>query len=89
MQFKVIKIIDGDTFEVLPMWKWNGHEGNIVRPTGYNAPEWGQLGFHVAKQKLENLILSKHVELRNPIKLTFKRLLCDVYYEGRNLASYF
>lgn len=71
------------------MWKWNGQEGNIVRPTGYDTPEFGQTGFYEAKQKLTNLILGKQVDLRNPVKLTYERLLCDVYYEGKNLASYF
>ena len=89
MTHKVTKIIDGDTFEVSPGWTWNGHEGNVVRPRGYDAPERGQLGYQEAKDKLTSLILHKEVELENPIGLTYDRLLCDVYYEGKSLAEYF
>lgn len=89
MSFKVTKIIDGDTFEVSPNWKWDGQEGNVVRPRGYDAPELGHLGYQVAKDRLVNLILNKEVELKNPVKLTYDRLLCDVYYQGRKLAEYF
>ena len=89
MSFKVIKVIDGDTFEVSPKWEWNNQEGNIVRANGYDAPEQGQPGYQAAKDKLTSLILGKEVELKNPIKITYGRLLCDVYYQGKNLAEYF
>ena len=89
MNFKVIEIIDGDTFKVAPYWKWNNKRGNIVRPTGYNTPEEGRLGYQSAKEKLKRLILGNYVELKNAIKVTYDRLLCDVYYNGRNLAEYF
>lgn len=89
MKHKVTRIIDGDTFEVLPNWEFEGQTGNVVRPLGYNTPEWGELGYQEAKDKLTGLILGKEVELENPIKLTYRRLLCDVYYQGRNLAGYF
>lgn len=89
MSFKVVKVIDGDTFEVSPNWKWNNQGGNIVRANGYNAPEQGQPGYQVAKDKLTRLILGKEVELKNPIKITYGRLLCDIYYQGKNLANYF
>jgi len=88
MSFKVIKIIDGDTFEVSPKWKWNNQEGNIVRANGYDTPEEGQPGYQAAKDKLTRLILGKEVELKNPIKITYGRLLCDVYYQGKNLVDY-
>jgi len=87
--FKVIRIIDGDTFEVSPNWQWENQEGNIVRPRGYDTPEEGQPGYKIAKDKLTKLILNKEVELKNPVKLTYSRLLCDVYYQGKRLAEYF
>jgi len=37
--FTVTAIIDGDTFEVTPRWKWNEDTGTRVRPTGYDATE--------------------------------------------------
>lgn len=89
MSFTVTDVIDGDTFEVSPKWKWNNESGNIVRPTGYNTPEEGEQGYEAAKDKLANLILGKEVELKNAVKLSYGRLLCDVEYEGTNLADYF
>ena len=87
--FAVTSIIDGDTFEVSPQWKWNGETGTRVRPTGYNAPEMGTSGGQAAKNKLSNLILGKEVDLRTAHKIDRGRLVCDVYYQGRNLADYF
>ena len=89
MGFLVTKVIDGDTFEVSPGWEWNGKSGNVVRPTGYNAPEAGEAGYQSAKDHLTNLILNKEVELKNPVKLSYGRLLCDVEYDGNKLADYF
>ncbi len=89
MGFKVTKIIDGDTFEVSPNWNWNGHSGNIVRPTGYDAPEKGEAGFQRAKDKLADLILGKEVELKNAKTLSYGRLVCDVYVGDLNLAGFF
>lgn len=57
--YKVTKIIDGDTFEVVPNWEWNRHTGNVVRPKGYNTPELGEPGYFEAKAKLTGLILDK------------------------------
>jgi len=87
--FTVTRIIDGDTFDVTPQWKWNGQTGSRVRPTGYNAPEMGTYGGQAAKDKLSNLVLGKAVELGSAYKVDRGRLVCDVYYRGRNLADYF
>lgn len=89
MAFKVIEIIDGDTFKVSPNWKWNNETGDTIRPNGYNTPEKGEAGFEQAKQKLSRLINGKEVELKNAITLTYGRLLCDVYIDGKNLKDYF
>ncbi len=87
--FTVTKIIDGDTFDVTPTWKWNGQIGSRVRPTGYNTPEMGTNGGQAAKDKLSKLIFGKQVELGNAYKIDRGRLVCDVYYQGKNLADYF
>jgi endonuclease YncB( thermonuclease family) len=89
MKGKVKEIIDGDTFRVTPGWRFNSESGDIVRPTGYNAPEKAERGYETAKKKLADLILHKEVELRNAIKTTYGRLLCDVYFNGKYLADYF
>ena len=87
--FRVTKIIDGDTFEVSPQWKWNEQTGTRVRPTGYDAPELHAYGGQAAKNKLSKLILGNQVDLQTAHKVDRGRLVCDVYYNGRNLADYF
>ena len=87
--FTVTRIIDGDTFDVTPQWQWSGQTGSRVRPTGYNAPEMDTYAGQAAKNKLSSLILFKTVELGTAYKVDRGRLVCDVYYQGRNLADYF
>jgi len=89
MYFKVVEIIDGDTFKVSPKWKWNNQPGNIIRPNGYDTPEKGEPGYQEATQRLRDLIFQKQVELKNAIRITYGRLLCDVYVNGKNLADCF
>lgn len=88
-EFRVIGIIDGDTFEVSPGWQWKGQSGTRVRPTGYDAPELYTSEGIRAKGKLSSLILNKTVNLGNAYKVDRGRLVCDVYFNGRNLADYF
>jgi endonuclease YncB( thermonuclease family) len=89
MAFRVIRVIDGDTFEVSPNWKWKDEIGNIVRANGYNTPEENNPGYEAAKNKLEELILNKDVDLTNPIRITYGRLLCDVIFANMNLKDHF
>jgi endonuclease YncB( thermonuclease family) len=88
MKTTVTEVIDGDTFDVNPGWKWNDSEGNRVRPTGYDAPEINSQEGIKAKQKLEKLIKGKEVELKNAKTIDRSRLVCDVHYQGKNLADY-
>ncbi len=88
-QFRVSAIIDGDTFEVANGWKWNGQTGDRVRPTGYDAPEMNTTAGRQAKQKLARLIQGEVVNLAEAHKIDRGRLVCDVYFNGRNLADYF
>jgi len=87
--FTVISIIDGDTFDVTPDWKWNGQTGARIRPTGYDAPELGTYGGEIAKEKLARLILGRQVDLQAAHKIDRGRLVCDVYFGNKNLADYF
>ena len=87
--FTVINVIDGDTFDVNPEWKWNGQTGNRVRPTGYDAPELNEHGGQAAKGKLQRLILGKNVEIRSAHTIDRGRLVCEVYINGNNLADFF
>ena len=61
MSYTVIKVIDGDTFEVSSNWKWNDQTGSIVRVSGYDTPEEDEPGYRTAKEKLTKLILNKEV----------------------------
>jgi len=88
-RFTVTEIIDGDTFKISPGWKWNKEKGDTIRPTGYNTPEQGNPGYQETKEKLEQLLLNKEVELKKPVKLSYNQLLCNVYFNGKNLAEFF
>jgi len=88
-EFTVTSVIDGDTFDVSPDWKWNGQTGSRVRPTGYDAPELHAVGGQAAKDKLSGLILGKKVVLGTAHTIDRGRLVCDVFFNGRNLADYF
>jgi endonuclease YncB( thermonuclease family) len=87
--FKVTEIVDGDTFKIDPGWKWNGKTGNTIRPLGYDTPEKGEPEFNETTEKLKQLLLNQEVELKNPIKLSYNRLLCDVYFNNKKLSNYF
>ena len=88
-QFNVSAVIDGDTFEVTNGWEWNGKTGSRVRPTGYDAPEINTAAGKQAKQKLARLIQGEVVNLAKAHKIDRGRLVCDVYFNGKNLADYF
>ncbi len=88
-EFRVVNIVDGDTFDVSPQWRWNGSSGERVRPTGYDAPELPSLMGQTAKDKLTRLISGEMVELRAAYRIDRGRLVCDVYFKGNNLADYF
>jgi len=87
--FRVIEVIDGDTFVVTSGWEWNNQTGNRVRPAGYDAPEISTPAGKMAKTALSNLILNKTVQLGTAYRVDRGRLVCEVYFNGRNLAEYF
>ena len=83
--FFVTSIIDGDTFRVSPQWGYHGRTGNVIRIADFYAPELSQPGGAQAKLKLSKLILNKNLELRNYQRLSYGRLVCDVFVGGRNI----
>jgi endonuclease YncB( thermonuclease family) len=87
--FRVTNVIDGDTFEVSPQWRWNGDTGSRVWLTGYDAPELHQPGGQAARDKLSRLILGQSVDLHSAYRIDRGRVVCDVYFGGKNLADYF
>lgn len=81
--FRVTSIIDGDTFEVSPEWKWNGETGTRVRPAGYDAPELHTAKGQKAKDALSKLINGQQVELSTAYKADRVRLACEVFVGGK------
>ena len=88
-KFSVIKIVDGDTFDVSPDWRWNGTSGSRVRPAGYDAAERGSRAGAAATRRLASLILGKKVELGTAHRVDRGRLVCEVFFNGHNLKDYF
>jgi len=88
-KFNVIRIVDGDTFDVSPDWRWNGSSGSRVSPAGYDAAERGASGGSAATRKLAGLILGKTVELGTAYRVDRGRLVCEVFFNGHNLEDYF
>lgn len=89
VSFTVKRVVDGDTFSVVGGWEWKGRTGDFVRPTGYNTPENGESGYEAAAAKLRKLILGKQVQLGTPVDISYGRIVCPVYFNGKNLADYF
>lgn len=87
--FNVLSVVDGDTFDVSPGWKWKDQTGTRVRPAGYDAPELHEYGGQAAKEKLSRLIHGKQVDLGTAYKVDRGRLVCEVYFMGRSLKEYF
>ena len=85
----VTNVVDDDTFDVSPGVYWSGKNYTRIRPTGFNSPELKSHAGLVAKAALEKLILDKQIEIRDKHTESYGRLVCDVYFQGRNLASYF
>ncbi|HEY49980.1 MAG TPA: thermonuclease family protein [Dehalococcoidia bacterium] len=84
----VADVINGSTFVVFPQWTWRDQKGEVVRPTGYHAPEYGSEA-RIAKEKLSNLIMNKEIEIGVIHRVEGVMLFCDVYFQGKNLAEYF
>ncbi len=86
--WKVVKVVDGDTFEVGSNWQTNGKKGNRVRIYGIDKAELGTQAGALAKRKLANLVLGKLVVLTNVRAVdVYRRLICDVYIDGKNIIS--
>jgi len=88
-KFKVTGIINGNTLEISPNWKLEDNTtGNVIYAVGYDAPKSGK-GAIAVEQRLSIMLQNKDVELGEPRGVQDGRLICDVYYNGINLADYF
>ena len=89
MKFTVTHVLDSNTFEVSPPWKWEDGGGIRVKAAGYNPPGEGEVGFMKTVDRLAKLITGKKVELKNFREVDYDCLVCGVYFDGSNLAEYF
>lgn len=87
MLFTVTKVIDGDTFDVLPSWVHGDRRGIRVRIAGINTPERGQPGHEQAKQALSKLIFNKQVTLEARHVDVYGRLVGNVLRNGNNILN--
>jgi len=87
--FEVTKILDGNTFEVTPFWKWRNENGVIVSAMGYQAPVAGEPDYEEIKSRLMGLLFGERVTLKNAVAIKNDALVCEVHIHGRNLAEHF
>ncbi|HXS54908.1 MAG TPA: thermonuclease family protein [Hanamia sp.] len=78
---KVIKIVDGDTFDVLT----KSNEVIRIRMNGIDCPERRQDYYQVCKDALSNYIFSRDVQLTVHGKDRYKRTIADVFYQDKNI----
>lgn len=67
----VIEVADGDTFQL--------KSGERIRLMGVDAPEYNRCGGKEARKILTDLILNKHVNIKEEQKETYGRSLALVY----------
>jgi micrococcal nuclease len=76
---KVIKIVDGDTFDILT-------KSNItlrIRMNGIDAPERGQEYYKICKQGLASLIFKKNVTITTFGWDKYKRTIANIYLDKK------
>ena len=76
-----MKVVDGDTFDVSPDWKWNGETGPRVRPTDFDAAEIGSRDGQSAKDILACLVLNQRMDLREAYRVDRGRLICNIFFQ--------
>jgi len=75
---QVTEIIDGDTFAVNRTYK----DINVIRLSGVDTPEKGELGYDEAKNYLASLIFMKTVTIE-PVSIgPFHRIIANVYLDN-------
>lgn len=77
----VIKIIDGDTFDILTKEK----NTIRIRMNGIDCPERKQDFYQAAKNALAGYIFKKEVKLLITGRDRNKRIIAIVYYNGENI----
>ena len=78
---KVIRIVDGDTFDLLT----EGMAIIRIRMNGIDCPESKQANFKLCKEALSDFIFGKIVWVIIHKKDRWKRSLADVYLDQKNI----
>ncbi len=81
LKCKVIKIVDGDTIDVLDA----NNESRRIRLQGIDAPERTQAFGTVSRQHLYDLLFGKDVTLQGEKTDRYDRILCKVLVEGQDV----
>jgi endonuclease YncB( thermonuclease family) len=79
---KVVKILDGDTFDVLD----SVNRVSRIRMNGIDAPEKKQAYGSKSRETLSNLCFGKKIKVRVYSLDRNKRLIADSYINGRSLS---
>lgn len=77
---KVVKIIDGDTIDVL-----NQNKTSRIRLYGIDAPERGQPYGYKSKLFLTSLVANKNVFIVENSKDRYNRILGVIYLDNKNI----
>lgn len=85
--FSVKNIIDGNTIEITPNWKWGENSGSTVKIAGYNPPNATNAAFTVSK--LNTLLMGKPIELKNPTEVSTNIITCHVFLNEVDISKYF
>lgn len=78
---KVVKIVDGDTFDVL----LSDQKTIRIRMFGIDCPERRQDYYQVCKNALGDYIFGKNVELISHGKDRYRRTVAEVFYLKENI----
>ena len=87
MQRMVTEVMDGESFRVNPDWSVDGERGDIVLMRDHAAPPLGTGAGEAFKQRLEELVLHRTVEVLNPVCVSHGIVEADVFISGQNMAE--
>lgn len=85
MSFRVVRVIDGDTFKVAPDWSTRGEAGDKVRIANLDAPELPSVAGFGAKHRLEALLRGQIVNLYAQTVDDYGRLVAEVFLNGQDV----
>src|SRR5690606_41510507 len=82
--FTVTNILDRGTVSVSPNWKWENHEGNVVKIVGFSSTVSSPGLDSFAIGKLETLILNRSEEHTSELQ-SRENLVCRLLLEKKNI----